>query len=334
MPVKANIGGGFSSAGYQRIMNEFNEGQQTDYLDRTIWRHRCSSIIPMISDSSWFDQVDDLNCNNELIYKIEPTGIKISPMNSYNQTLKSHTPSQNTQRMNFGEWLYTQWKFSKMEINEKCDSDSFFDDIEKAYRLELDKYIEQTALLRISMINPCFNDKCVSGHVTGSKQNPIDLNVTNSHKLPLRADQLNKNICDDRGHVMIFPRCEQSVLSENEEVKDLYRGCCTTDVPSLSNSTPSFGTNTKIIYSDYVPYTKCANGDKIYKIPHFPIGSFGYASILAASEVVDSKSIENHWGEIHRMVVRFGMVIPTPWDITNYYVRIKSNPLPLALACD
>lgn len=322
-----------SAAGHQAILNDFNKGQKTKYLDDTIWKHRCESMIPQIADMSWFDKLDDINCQNELMYKLQPTGIKISGMSSYNQQLKSHTPAQSTQKMQFGEWLYSQMKFSKMELAEKCDEDSFMMDIEEAFRRELDDYIERLALLRMACISPCWNKDVCDGIQTGSPTAPLLINASNSHLLPLMADTANKNICDDRGTFLTYPKCEMMTLTQNTEVKDLYRGCCTTDVPSLKNETPSFGANTKVIYSDKVPFTTCADGSRVYMLTHAPFGSFGYASILSDSEIVGSSSMEEHWGRIHRMIVRFGMLIPAPWDYTTFYVKFERENLELT-TCD
>lgn len=322
-----------SAAGHQTILNQFNKGQKTKYLNDTIWKHRCESIIPQIADMSWFNKLDDINCQNELMYKLQPTGIRISSMSAYNQTLKSHTPQQTTQKMQFGEWLYSQMKFSKMELDEKCDTEEFMMDVEEAFRRELDDYIERLALYRMACISPCWNKDVCDGIQTGSPSAPLLLNSKNSHLLPLMADTANKAICDSRGYFLTFPKCEMMVLTQNDEVKRLYEGCCTTDVPSLSNSTPSFGGDTKILYSDKVPYSTCADGSRVYRLTHAPFGSFGYASILSDSETVDSDSMESHWGKIHRMIVRFGMLIPVPWDYTTFYVKFEKDSLQLA-TCD
>ena len=93
-----------------------------------------------------------------------------------------------------------------------------------------------------------------------------------------------------------------------------------------------FGGNTSIIFSDHVPYHECADGSKVYKLTHAPFGSFGYASILAESEVVDSGSMEKHWGKIMRMIARFGMMVPVPWDYTTYYVKFDRNGTEIPLA--
>lgn len=310
------------AAGHQMILNEFNEGQRTKYLNETIWKHRCESIIPMISDQSWFSKLDNLNCQDELLYKLEPTGIEIKAMNAYNQELKSHTPTQSVQKMRFGEWLYTQMKFSKMELNEKCDEAQFMMDVEEAFRRELDDYIEKLALLRMTCVNACWSPSCNLAQ-TGTSSAPLLINKDNSHLLPLLADEQKKTICDDRGFFLTWPRCEQMVLSQNSVVREMQAGCCTTDVSAITGATPSFGSKTKIIFSDHVPYLQCANGDRVYKLTHAPFGSFGYASILRESEVVDSSSMEKHWGKIVRMIMRFGMLIPVPWDYTTYYVKFS-----------
>lgn len=322
-----------SAAGHQSILNDINRGQKTKYLNETIWKHRCESVISQISDMSWFGKLDDINCQNELMYKLQPTGIRISSMSSYNQTLKSHTPSQVTQKMQFGEWLYSQMKFSKMEINEKCDHDQFMMDVEEAFRRELDDYIERLAFLRMACISPCWNRDVCDNIQTGSPTAPLLINSKNSHLLPLTADSSNKAQCDNRGHFLTYPKCEMMTLTQNQAVIDLYHGCCTTDVASMNNETPSFGGSTKILYSDKLPYTTCADGSRVYRLTHAPFGSFGYASILSDSETVDSNSMEEHWGKIVRMIVRFGMIVPVPWDYTTYYVKFEKEQLQLA-TCD
>lgn len=319
------------ASGHQGILNEFNEGQRTQYLNETIWKHRCESIIPQIADRSWFSKVDNLNCRDELIYKLQPTGIEINSMTAYNQELKSHMPTQSVQKMRFGEWLYSQMKYSKMELNEKCDEAQFMADVEEAFRRELDDYIERLALLRMSCVNPCWSPKCNLSQ-TGTASAPLDINIDNSHMLPLLADEQKKTICDSRGFFLTWPRCESMVLSQNTTVREMQSGCCTLDVSAITGATPRFGSNTTVIFSDHVPYIQCANGDRVYKLTHAPFGSFGYASILAESEVVDSSSMEKHWGKIMRMIMRFGMLIPVPWDYTTYYVKIsrRGTELPLA----
>ena len=322
--------GSASAAGHQAIMNEFNEGQRTKYLDRTIWKHRCESMIGRVSDRTWFDQVDDLNCQDELVYKLQPTGIKISAMRSYNQELKSHAPTQTTKRMNFGEWTYSQWKFSKMEMNEKCDVDSYMDDLEEAYRREMNDYMDKIALLRMSCVSSCWSGECANvGIPKSSPTNPIRIDKTNSHQLFTRSDQMKKGICDDRGFFMTWPRCEMDVLSENETLAKKFEGCCNGDSPDLTGRMPTFGTRTTLEPSDHVPFTECADGSRVYAVTHAPYGSFGYAAIMAESETVDSNSIEDHWSRIHRMISRFGMVIPVPWDYTTHYIRIKRDVMPL-----
>ena len=322
--------GSASAAGHQAIINEFNTGQRTKYLKRTIWKHRCDSPIARLSDQSWFDQVDD-GCQDELVYKLQPLGIKISAMSSYNQQLKSHTPTQTTQRMNFGEWAYSQWKFSKMELSEKCDTDDYMADLEEAYRREYDNYIERIAFLRMSCVSTCWSGECANvGIPKSSFTNPIKIDRTNSHQLFTRSDQMNKSECDDRGYFMTWPACEMDVLRENEEVREQFKGCCTTDTPNLGGKMPTFGSNTTIESSKFVPFVTCADGSRVYAVTHAPYGSFGYAAIMAESEVVDSGSIEDHWSRIHRMITRFGMIIPVPQDYTTHYIRIERDIMPLA----
>ena len=321
-----------NAAGHQGILNEFNEAQRTEYLDETIWRHKCESIIPQISDRSWFSKVENLSCTDSIMYKLQPTGVQINSMTAYNQELKSHTPKQTAQTMQFGEWLYSQMKFSKMELEEKCDEEQFMTDIHEAFRREMDDYVEKLALFRMSCISPCWTGGCDISQ-TGSESAPLHITVDNSHQLPLMAAEQKKTQCDDRGYFMMWPRCEQQVITQNTEVKEVYKGCCTTDIPSLSGKMPDqFGGNTTVIFSDHVPFHKCADGSKVYKLTHAPFGSFGYASILAESETVDSSSMERHWGKIHRMIMRFGMLVPVPWDYTTYYVKFDRTGTQIPLA--
>jgi len=316
-----------SAAGHQGIMNDFNKGQKTKYLNETIWKHRCESIIPQISDQSWFGKLDNINCQNEMLYKLQPTGIVISSMDSYNQELKSHAPTQTTQKMKFGEWIYSQTKFSKMELNEKCDKESYMRDIEEEFRRRLDDYIEKLALARMACVSPCWNKDVCEILGTGSQSNPRLLTVENSHTLPIQLDELEKSTCQNRGYFLTFPRCEKSVLTQNKVIADLQK--YNTDQSQMSMFTgniPKMG-DTSIILSKNVPYTECADGSRVYALTHAPVGSFGYASILSDSETVNSSSMETHWGVIHRIIVRFGMLIPIPWDYTTIYVKIKREQI-------
>lgn len=312
-----------SAAGHQTIMNEFNKGQKTKHLNETIWKHRCESIIPQIADQSWFGKLDNINCQNEMLYKLQPTGTIVSAMDSYNQELKSHTPTQTTQKMKFGEWIYSQTKFSKMELNEKCDKESYMRDIEEEFRRKFDDYIEKLALMRMSCVSPCWNKDTCRILNTGSPTHPRLMTVNNSHMLPIELDQLEKSTCENRGHFLTFPKCEKAVLTQNKVIADMQKYNTQQSAMSMfTGMMPKIG-DTNIIFSKSVPFTTCADGSRVYRLTHAPIGSFGYASILSDSETVNSSSMESHWGVIHRIIVRFGMLIPVPWDYTTIYVKIE-----------
>ncbi|HID36036.1 MAG TPA: hypothetical protein EYP39_01455, partial [Ghiorsea sp.] len=226
MPTNSFVKLPQNAAGHQGIMTEFNKGTSTKYLDETIWRHRCESVIPQISDQSWFNKLDDINCQNELLYKLQPTGIVINSMDSYNQELKSATPRQTTQKMQFGEWVYSQNKFSKMELASMCDRNSYMSDLEEEFRRQYDDYIERLAFSRMVCVSPCWNKDACEQVKTGSPTAPLDIHVGNSHLLPLSLDELNKSMCDEQGYFLTWPKCETSVLSQNKEVIANERNCC------------------------------------------------------------------------------------------------------------
>jgi hypothetical protein len=254
-----------------------------------------------------------------VLYKFEPQGIEITAMTSYNQKLKSTTPTQSTVKLQFGEWLYTQFKWSEMELREKCDFNDYLADVQKKFKIQLDQYIERQMLMRMACVNPCWNNKCrgINGF---SRDNIYQVNIQNSHLIPLKLDAIAKSQCDDRGFFLTWPRCHSMILSSNEEVKSVYQGGCTTDIPSITGKTPNFGSNTKVVFSDHVPFRVLADGRIAYAITHAPFGSFGYASMLAVSEVVSSDAIVDHWARVQRMIMRYGMVIPQQWDYTTIWV--------------
>lgn len=311
-----------SAAGYDTIVNAIDT-ERFSVHPELIDEHRCAALTPRISDPALF--ANFAPCDSRILMRHRAKGITVQGLGR-NTEITSTTPQECTSAITAGNYAVSQQKIAGIDRIDKCDFGSFWANVSTKRNWMFDDFVDRQALQMITSVNPCIIDRC-GELITGTTAAPIDMNVDTSHLAMQYAQAAKFTNCDNRSLVMVVPDCYRSVFTMNSEFNDQFRHCCSLNAPQFTGEVPMVN-NIRIEFSPFVPYQLCPDNTKVYTVPVFPEGVFGYASLVAHMEQIETNANIDHYSFAERLILKYAMGIADPTDYLNFKMKFTLPAIP------
>lgn len=312
-----------SASGYKSIRNAVDESRVIVHPE-IIEEHRCNALTPQIADRSLFNGFGP--CDSKILLRHRAKGIAVQGMGR-NSQIDSTTPTECVTAISAGNWAVSQQKYAGIDQWEKCDFQSFLNNVNQRRDWVFDDFIDRQAMQMITSINPCVIDRC--GKLkTGTDTAPLKMNVDTSHQVFSQIQNAKFTNCDGRKVLLILPDCERGVLTGNKEVNEHFKHCCGVQAPQFTGEFPELN-GIRVMFSRFVPWKDCGDGTRVYTAPAFPMGAFGYASLVAHMETINTDANLKHFSFAQRLILKYAMGIADPTDFLNFKMKFTSPDVEL-----